>query len=812
MKNRVNLRMGINILVAIICFCMSNEAMAKYYPQFKWKVKKGKMALVLRESKEDKSHIVTDFIFSPDYKASFYFSLKEPQSITPFDLEKKQVSDYIFLVNTNEGEGMVNGKGEAVFPYGKYGEIAPFCLYAKKNDNSFYMEVKKGGKWGILKLKNAGGHWEHRLVTDCEYDRIEQFTQDYWIYTDQWYSPRAVHKEVKNPQIGYKGVYLRFNTNLQKEYLTEADTKVISVYNESNYFKNSLFLCEKGGKARVFSMFMDTYWLKEFFDTESFIDAKTKERRLINYQDGSLRLYALIQDTVPCICGWVDGVMTPLKVGSKPSQYNEHLRYDWSLMNGILSPDVLTNQFNNSRRLEAGKTLRVLLNDSVDYYERGMKYLSWYDNPNMYCSSNDYTKYDVPAEHDGWFTCVKEEDNKPKIGMIAPEADSMLYFDNAQQLLPLCREVPLNGSWYSLQYEGFGLHNTSTGLIIPTVYQEVKPLEGTSCVLVRHIDKWGLVGPSGMLAPAIFNTYEVKDGVIKMIMNRWQAKYGFFNYENPLYPQKVASPYVVTVDLNTLEVKDNFGTLLSYYEKTDILDKINAELVSLAYYLDNDEYHALCLYSYGISLLEKDEQNLEHSIMCMHKAGLLSKDKLYADTEKELVDYWRKKKDAAEQAAREAAAQAAREAAEERARRRQAIIDALNNLSVVLYNTSQQLSAKRSSGKSRTASTSSATSVHGKTRLPQTIGSSSSGAVHTKSNSSAKHNFANIKWLERAYDDYGKMLSKMRYGYITFNAGKAKEYQREMKEIRMQLERDYGVTWLSTTWENWNFVSDPPKK
>ena len=53
---------------------------------------------------------------------------------------------------------------------------------------------------------------------------------------------------------------------------------------------------------------------------------------------------------------------------------------------------------------------------------------------------------------------------------------------------------------------------------------------------------------------------------------------------------------------------------------------------------------------------------------------------------------------------------------------------------------------------------------------------------------------------------------KMRYGYITFNAGKAKEYQREMKEIRMQLERDYGVTWLSTTWENWNFVSDPPKK
>ena len=70
--------MGINILVAIICFCMSNEAMAKYYPQFKWKVKKGKMALVLRESKEDKSHIVTDFIFSPDYKASFYFSLKEP--------------------------------------------------------------------------------------------------------------------------------------------------------------------------------------------------------------------------------------------------------------------------------------------------------------------------------------------------------------------------------------------------------------------------------------------------------------------------------------------------------------------------------------------------------------------------------------------------------------------------------------------------------------------------------------------------------------------------------------------------------------
>ena len=279
-------------------------------------------------------------------------------------------------------------------------------------------------------------------------------------------------------------------------------------------------------------------------------------------------------------------------------------------------------------------------------------------------------------------------------------------------------------------------------------------------MLVRHIDKWGLVGPSGMLAPAIFNTYEVKDGVIKMIMNRWQAKYGFFNYENPLYPQKVASPYVVTVDLNTLEVKDNFGTLLSYYEKTDILDKINAELVSLAYYLDNDEYHALCLYSYGISLLEKDEQNLEHSIMCMHKAGLLSKDKLYADTEKELVDYWRKKKDAAEQAAREAAAQAAREAAEERARRRQAIIDALNNLSVVLYNTSQQLSAKRSSGKSRTASTSSATSVHGKTRQPQTIGSSSSGAVHTKSNSSAKQNFANIKWLERAYDDYGKMLSK----------------------------------------------------
>ena len=34
MKNRVNLRMGINILVAIICFCMSNEAMAKYY--FVW--------------------------------------------------------------------------------------------------------------------------------------------------------------------------------------------------------------------------------------------------------------------------------------------------------------------------------------------------------------------------------------------------------------------------------------------------------------------------------------------------------------------------------------------------------------------------------------------------------------------------------------------------------------------------------------------------------------------------------------------------------------------------------------------------------
>ena len=71
-------------------------------------------------------------------------------------------------------------------------------------------------------------------------------------------------------------MYLRFNTNLQEEYLTEADTKVISVYNESNSFKNSLFLCEKGGKARVFSMSMDTYWMKEFFDTESFIDAKTK--------------------------------------------------------------------------------------------------------------------------------------------------------------------------------------------------------------------------------------------------------------------------------------------------------------------------------------------------------------------------------------------------------------------------------------------------------------------------------------------------------------------------------------------------------
>lgn len=52
----------------------------------------------------------------------------------------------------------------------------------------------------------------------------------------------------------------------------------------------------------------------------------------------------------------------------------------------------------------------------------------------------------------------------------------------------------------------------------------------------------------------------------------------------------------------------------------------------------------------------------------------------------------------------------------------------------------------------------------------------------------------------------------MRYGYYQFDANEAKEIQRKMRDIRLQLEKDYDVTWLSTTWENWNFVSDPPKK
>lgn len=813
MKSKNIFRMTVKLLTVVLCFCMCSGAMADYYPKFKWKVKNGKMALEVRKSQKEKEQLVTDYIFSRDYKESFLYGSKEPKSIVPLSLDKKQVSDYLFLVEANVGKGIVNGMGEAVVPYGEYSAISPSCLYDRDDDKSFYLKVKKE-KWGILKLKNENGRWVHQLLTDCEYDKITQFKQINWFYTEWWYSPWAEHKEVTNLMGSADYVVLPGINNGKYDILKETDKKAIRVHGDSYKDKPSFFLCENGGKARVFNAQMDTYWSSVYLDTDSYIDPKTKEIRLTYYVVDHRVCFAMIQDSVPGIYGIIDSELSALKVMDlKPSDYNSN-RDGWVVLSGQMNREVLTNHFNNSKRMEIGGRMRVLLNDSVDYYGKGIKHE--YRNKSgkiLYCSVEDYTNYEVPADHDGWFTC-QTKDGKRKVGMIEPRTYGMLYFDNAKELLSLSRETPLDGSWNCLQYEGYGLHNTSTGLIIPTVYQEVKPLEGTSCVLVRHIDKWGLVGPNGMLAPAIFNSYEVKNGLIAMKMDRWQPKYGFFNYETPLYPKKVNSPYVLIVSLSTLEVADNFGTLLSYYEKGSELElkEIHAELVSLAYYLDNEDYHAMCLYYYGTSLFAKDEKHLDHSLMCVHKANCLSKDKLYANTEEELKIYWRDKKEAEAQAAAQAAAQVAREAAEAKARRRQAIINALNNLSAVINETAQQLSSRHSSGKGNTARTSLAASAGNGVKRSQTTGSTSVGDAQAKNNSSKKWNTAIIKRLENAYDECGRHLLKMRYGYYQFDAKKAKDIQCRMRDIRLQLEKDYDVTWLSTTWENWNFVSDPPKK
>lgn len=505
MKSKSDFRMTVKLLTVVLCFCMSSGAMADYYPMFKWKVKKGKMALEMRKSKKEKEQLVTDFIFSRDYKESFRYGSKEPKSIVPLSLDKKQVSDYLFLVEANEGKGIVNGMGEAVVPYGEYSEIAPFCLYDRDDDKSFYLKVKKE-KWGILKLKNENGRWVPQLLTDCEYDKITQFKQIYWFYTEWWYSPWAEHKEMTKLMASADDVVLP-GINIEKyNILKETDKKAIRVHGDSyKDKKSSFFLCENGGKARVFNVQMDTYWSWVYLDTDSYIDPKTKEIRLTYYGVDQRVCFAMIQDSVPGIYGWIGSDLSALKVmDEKPSDYSGK-RDSWAVLSGQMNRAVLINHFNNSKRMEFGDRMRVLLNDSVDYYGKGMKYKCWNKFKNfLYCSNEDYTNYEASAEHDGWFTC-QTKDGKCKVGMMAPRTYSMLYFDNAKELLSLSRETPLDGSWNCLQYEGYGLHNTSTGLIIPTVYQEVKPLEGTSCVLVRHIDKWGLVGPNGMLAPAIFS-------------------------------------------------------------------------------------------------------------------------------------------------------------------------------------------------------------------------------------------------------------------------------------------------------------------
>ncbi len=725
-------------LIAFLFLSLPMEAV-----DYKWKKKKGKMALV-KKKKGEKTAVLTDFLYDASYTDSYWSFKKSDAAHVAYNFFRDKDVEEVFRVRRDGKVGLLDSYGIEILPceYNKIGEE----IYAKGNTlyepRTSYFSVFKDGKWGIVRVDlTSYAKPKAVITTPCQYSSLDYAPNYYTFDTSKFLEGEKVENVADWGFVNGKYQKIR-------------DKVVVKYYPNPNYF---LFDRDKwrGMIATREILQNDDHWYKTNINKGYVLVSRSKDKKTYygllnvvnneeviptNYNDltfghayrikrdhtnnghyithGSEHIYVCEKnDTALALYSnvpWrkhiyesnfkVDDVRIQadkrtLLLHITGNKHSEYLCLD----NRLVIPHAIEGEFNTmlSDEIYVFKTMGKKYNSKHKVYPYGL----YNAKLKKQILPNSYVKIVADATRSGWFS-LTDTANVVYQAFMPVNRDTVIILKDKAELLDICHAEDYGHNNSLLQFgKDYGFYFGDTDLVLPCSYDSIRPSRQVLPALSEDFDgvyltyknsRTGLIAKNGVVAPPIFQTILVKDSLLEIkidaIPEIWTLHAVRFDMKGYIRPT-----IMVTAQDGECSGQMNFTEI---FRNIDSRRKWHA-MLSLGAYMDNREMQGLATVYYALSNDLETRQGVEAAEKYLNVAKERYGYK-EIDTYKEMVAEAKQVIEQREAKARQAAYEEQQRLAEERRRQRQEGLMQLSQTLGKLGQDIQNIANKRNSNRSTT--------------------------------------------------------------------------------------------------------------
>lgn len=797
---------------------------AKENFSFVWKAKGDKMALIFKE-KGKKDEVVTDYIYDRDcwfsYGASEHCD-NEISAKKTLKLNKNGVAlligqkenevakrgTFVFVVKRNGMYGLIDDFGSEFLPC-EYDDmqIIHYYIYLPSRWICWIFAVHNSKGWGLYSV-NQDAKWEKPtrkfFAFECQYKNLYMGNSRYYP-TNSIVSKNLSDKMkdewgVKN-SISPTDIIAENNDSLIVLNFVTANRSIPLAFDKSS-------ICCRGNN---FNNYVPAYNQLLNLTPVGHGNVKRLEGILHSYHCGNHSLFPLKINNKYCLYDSIqqkmlytsvsdysvndptDSVYT-LKVG-RPLYSYKCVEGDFIIHNGAKIPSKYS--------LESA--FRAMPFDPYDIYKvknesgRYGLYNGLLGKEILPCKYEIDGKIDDEMYGAGFFY-VKDNENIKRKAFISHSRDSVVFVDDRYELLYAAKHEKLDDDIELLHYKGgVGMIDYSSGLLLPCVYDSIKPLSTNGPLkdvkLTYRDNRVGAVVFGVELCTPVFEDVSINTvgNKIQLSTSHWM---GIYQHEED-YNHELLFEASITADGDDVVYSDNKEKLLK--EITGSSHNLKyLEVLALGYELDVQElcaqasiHEAWACEDYDPSKSTK-ERSVNDAIFYVERAVKLNG----SGANQELLRLNGIKTSMEQQKAAEIE-EYKRQERRERLNNALAIIGAIGNTATTINNMRHNSGMRTgNSNVSHSAGT--------------TVNSSSSNARNNSiastsvTKSSKRVNFS-MNVLVHTYNQWISRLIDMNANYEKKYSDKDRiSYQRQAREVRMNAEKYSNCSVTKSSWEDWN--------